>query len=221
MLRPLDLPGPSLAPCCAYTEKRCSDTGKGQEVESNRSWKRSFSCECPTPENVTAVGKAHGDAEIPTRAGRDPRAQLPYPATATPAAGAWRGLAQRSSVPCPPHPRPAVPTLYFLYPLPCSPPAFLTPYSSPHPPPPSRLGYTNWLLRRPSPSVHLRSFPRGLWQPSNPEPEAEGGQDPALNLRCQAICFTHQGPRLGTVPGEFTLFSNFCSFNNFLFRGEL
>lgn len=152
----------------------------------------------------------------------DPRAQLPYPATAIGPQGTGEGWPNAPQYPALPIPGPPSPPSTSFIPLPCSPPALLTPYSSPLPfSPRSRLGYTNWLLRRPSPSVHLQRLPRGPWQPSNPEPEAEGGQDPALILRCQAICFTHQRPRLGTVPVEFTLFSNFCSFSNFLFKGEL
>lgn len=168
-------------------------------------------------------GKPTAMQKFPPELAGDPARPAPTPgqAIATPASGAWRGLAQRSSVPCPPHPTPTLPALYFLHPpLPCSPPALTSYFFTPRPGPSHPLPVWDTLtgsFAGPAHQFTCWSFPRGPWQPSNPEPEAEGGQDPALILRCQAICFNFTDPGwVSTVPGEFTLFSNFCSFSNFL-----
>lgn len=163
---------------------------EARAVEKERSGGRkrpvleTFRCERPTPEMWTAVEKAHGDAEIPTRASRRPARPAPTPRHCH---SGLRGLERAgptllSTLPSSSHPRRPHPL------LPSS-STLLTP--CPSHPLPARDTLTG-SFAGPAHQFICWSFPRGPWQPSNPEPEAEGGQDPALIPRCQAICFTHQ-----------------------------
>lgn len=59
----------------------------------------------------------------------------------------------------------------------------------------------------PVPQLTCWSFLRGPWEPSNREPEAEGGQDPALicklrALGCQATCVSHSNGLLIQISSQ-------------------
>lgn len=114
----------------------------------------------------------------PPRSG--PSARVDAAGAPTPAGQALLSALPSTPLHSPPH------LSALLTPLPFSPPALLTPFLPRIPP-----------GAAPVPQFTCGSFPRGPWQPSNREPEAEGGQDPALSLRmlralgCQAICVSH------------------------------